>query len=49
MRLAAPTPINAQHQTEDFSCETESLDNWLKRRALKNQIHGGLTHLRGLR
>lgn len=40
MRLAAPTPITAQHQTEDFSCGTESLDNWLKRRALKNQIHG---------
>ena len=40
MRFSAPVALSAQHQTEDFSCGTESLDAWLKRRALKNQIQG---------
>lgn len=40
MKFAAPAPLAAHHQTEGFSCGTESLDNWLKRRALKNQIQG---------
>ncbi len=34
----APVPLASQHNTEDFSCGAESLDSWLKRRALKNQI-----------
>ena len=41
MKLAAPEPLAAHHSTEAFSCGTESLDSWLKRRALKNQIQGG--------
>ena len=28
------------HVVEDFACGAESLDNWLKRRALKNQTQG---------
>lgn len=40
MKFAAPAPLAAHHQTEGFSCGIESLDNWLKRRALKNQIQG---------
>ena len=40
MRFSAPVALSAQHQTEDFSCGTESLDTWLKRRALRNQIQG---------
>ncbi len=40
MRLSAPVPLSDQHQTEGFSCGAESLDAWLKRRALKNQIQG---------
>ena len=40
MRFSAPVPLSAQHQTEDFSCGNESLDAWLKRRALKNQTQG---------
>lgn len=40
MNFLAPAPLAGQHLTEDFSCGTESLDNWLKRRALKNQIQG---------
>jgi GNAT superfamily N-acetyltransferase len=40
MRFSAPVALSEQHQTDDFSCGTESLDTWLKRRALKNQIQG---------
>ena len=40
MTLAAPVPLTARHQTDKFACGTESLDQWLKRRALKNQLQG---------
>jgi GNAT superfamily N-acetyltransferase len=40
MTCAAPVPLAAHHLTEGFACGTESLDNWLKRRALKNQVQG---------
>ena len=49
MNWTAPEPLGAQHDTTSFSCGTESLDDWLKRRALKNQGQGAsrtyvLTH-----
>ena len=49
MNWTAPEPLGAQHDTTPFSCGTESLDDWLKRRALKNQGQGAsrtyvLTH-----
>ena len=49
MSWTAPEPLGAQHDTTSFSCGTESLDHWLKRRALKNQGQGAsrtyvLTH-----
>ena len=40
MQLLAPVLLAEQHQTEQFFCGVESLDVWLKRRALKNQIQG---------
>jgi predicted N-acetyltransferase YhbS len=40
MKLTAPLPLAAQHVTEGFSCGNDSLDQWLKRRSLKNQIQG---------
>ena len=40
MALLAPVLLHEQHKTEQFSCGMESLDAWLKRRALKNQIQG---------
>jgi len=40
MQLSAPVPITALHDTTGFSCGTDSLDQWLKRRSLKNQIQG---------
>jgi predicted N-acetyltransferase YhbS len=33
----APVPLDAQHEIESFASGVESLDQWLKRRALKNQ------------
>lgn len=38
--LAAPEPLTAHHDTNAFTCGVESLDRWLKQRALKNQITG---------
>lgn len=40
MKLAAPVPLTQHHVTEGFSCGTDSMDQWLKRRSLKNQIQG---------
>jgi GNAT superfamily N-acetyltransferase len=40
MKLTAPMPLTAHHLTDGFSCGTDSLDQWLKRRSLKNQIQG---------
>lgn len=40
MSLAAPVPLAAQHDTTTFVCGVESLDRWLKERALKNQVTG---------
>lgn len=40
MNLSPPGPLAAHHDIESFSCGEESLDVWLKRRALKNQISG---------
>jgi GNAT superfamily N-acetyltransferase len=38
--LAAPEPLAAHHDTGAFACGVESLDHWLKQRALKNQATG---------
>lgn len=40
MTLRAPEPLGEQHALETFSCGTGSLDQWLRRRALKNQSSG---------
>jgi hypothetical protein len=40
MSFAAPVPLAAHHLTEGFACGAETLDHWLKRRALKNQLRG---------
>jgi hypothetical protein len=36
-KIAAPEPISASHLIDSFSCGTSVLDEWLKRRALKNE------------
>lgn len=37
MTITAPEPLSTAHQTGAFSCGDASLDDWLKRRALRNQ------------
>jgi GNAT superfamily N-acetyltransferase len=38
--ITTPEPITASHLTEPFSCGIPVLDEWLKRRALKNEVSG---------
>lgn len=40
VKVSAPEPLDAHHDTEAFACGVASLDTWLKRRALKNQVTG---------
>ena len=40
MKLHAPQPLTADHQTDAFNCGETSLDEWLKRRAILNQASG---------
>lgn len=37
--ISAPMPLTAQHQLTDFDSGVPSLDDWLKRRAAKNQAN----------
>ncbi|WP_045694974.1 GNAT family N-acetyltransferase [Hyphomonas sp. BRH_c22] len=39
-KLNAPTLLTADHQVGGFESSKPSLDDWLKRRALKNQTEG---------
>jgi len=38
--LSAPEPLGDHHQLADFDSGEPSLDDWLKRRAAKNQANG---------
>lgn len=40
LRLSAPQPLLATHVVDEFACGEASLDDWLKRRALGNQLSG---------
>jgi predicted N-acetyltransferase YhbS len=40
MTLSPPEPLADHHETEAFASGVESLDTWLKRRAMKNQATG---------
>ncbi len=40
LKLTAPQPLAAGHLVTDFSCGEPVLDEWLKRRALNNQLTG---------
>lgn len=39
--LSAPHPLGERHRTEAFDCGASILDEWLRRRALANQVSGG--------
>lgn len=40
MNLRAPAPLAVHHEIKDFDSGADSLDHWLKHRALKNQSGG---------
>ena len=40
MTVSAPEPLAAHHVVEQFDCGTASLNDWLKKRALRNQASG---------
>ena len=40
LQLGAPLPLAANHILDDFACGEVSLDEWLRRRALANQLSG---------
>jgi GNAT superfamily N-acetyltransferase len=40
LALSAPQPLAASHILDGFACGEASLDQWLKRRALTNQLSG---------
>lgn len=40
LALSAPQPLAATHILDEFACGEASLDEWLKRRALTNQLSG---------
>ncbi len=39
-KITAPAPITEAHRIESFSCGVPVLDEWLKRRALRNEVSG---------
>lgn len=38
--LVAPQPLTSDHHCANFSCSEPVLDEWLKRRAMANQVSG---------
>ena len=38
--ISAPEPLTENHQLADFDCGHDSLNEWLKKRAFKNQDNG---------
>lgn len=40
MSLTTPAPLDEHHQLEGFRCAEPALEQWLKRRALRNQEEG---------
>ena len=40
LQLCPPQPLAAHQRIDDFACGETSLDAWLKRRALANQLSG---------
>ncbi|VAW67337.1 FIG001353: Acetyltransferase [hydrothermal vent metagenome] len=39
-KLSTPTPLLVTHMTDDFDCGEPVLNDWLKKRALKNENSG---------
>ena len=41
LQLGAPEPLSSAHRLGEFECGESVLDEWLRRRALSNQLTGG--------
>lgn len=39
--IAAPVPLTASHDVSGFDCGRQPLNEWLRKRALKNQLNNG--------
>lgn len=39
-QLSAPEPLSISHHVDDFECGEATLDDWIKRRAMANQLSG---------
>jgi GNAT superfamily N-acetyltransferase len=44
-RLSAPIPLSPDHDLSDFDCGVPVLNDWLKRRALKNESRFSRTYV----
>lgn len=44
-RLSPPVPLTENHDLTDFDCGVPALDDWLKRRALKNESRFSRTYV----
>ncbi|WP_301101536.1 GNAT family N-acetyltransferase [Propionivibrio sp.] len=40
LQLSAPAPLSPTHRADEFECGEAVLDEWLKRRAMANQLSG---------
>ena len=40
LQLCAPEPLTSEHRLDGFGCGESVLDDWLRRRALSNQLNG---------
>ena len=40
MTVFAPEPLDARHRVDDFDCGSQSLNDWLRKHALRNQASG---------
>lgn len=40
LALGAPQPLTTEHILDEFACGEASLDEWLRRRAMTNQLSG---------
>lgn len=44
-KLSPPVPLTADHDLTDFDCGEPALDEWLKRRALRNEGRAARTYV----
>ena len=45
VKLSAPTPLTTEHSLIDFDCGEQTLNDWLKQRAIKNESRFSRTYV----